>query len=116
MPNTPVQAAGEAMPSEMICDRVERLSYELSEALAEWNNGSFMGMIYPSGHPMGVHYKQVGASAVNRLATAAEAYQRCAREVDPTATEWWELRSPDDSLVQRFVLIGAREKMPEMPA
>ena len=36
---------------ELVCDRVERLAMELSEALDEWNGGRFMGMIYPASDP-----------------------------------------------------------------
>ncbi|WP_141682851.1 hypothetical protein [Agrobacterium tumefaciens] len=109
--NVETNSTAPAVEQEMICDRVERLAFELSEALAEWNHGAFMGMVHPSGHAMGVYFRQVGASPEARLAYAAEAYQKCARDVDPSATEWWELRTPDESLAQRFVLIGAREKM-----
>lgn len=93
---------------EPICDRVERLAYELSDALSEWNRGTFMGMIYPAGHPMDIHFRNVGATPASRLSLAGTAYKQCAREVDPSATEWWELRTPDETLRQRFVLIGSR--------
>ncbi|WP_395774040.1 hypothetical protein [Agrobacterium pusense] len=109
--NEATNSTAPAVGQELICDRVERLAFELSEALAEWNHGAFMGMVHPSGHAMGVYFRQVGASPEARLAYAAEAYQKCARDVDPSATEWWELRTPDESLAQRFVLIGAREQM-----
>ena len=34
---------------EMICDKVDRLARELSEALPHWANGQFMAMVYPDG-------------------------------------------------------------------
>lgn len=50
--------------TEPICDRVERLAMELSEALDEWNGGRFMGMIYPASDPRSVSLRPIRLTQV----------------------------------------------------
>lgn len=78
--NEATNTTAKASEQEMICDRVERLALELSEALAEWAGGRFMGMVYPSGHPASFHFRQCGADTETRLRFAKEAYERCLGE------------------------------------
>jgi|GEM_PF-6418405 len=108
MSNDIVPAAAEGMPNEAICDRIQRLSEELAEALAEWANGQFSAVIYPANHPSGIIFRNVGATPESRLTLASAAYQQCAREVDPTVTEWWSWSAADDDNPLRFGLYGSR--------
>lgn len=91
---------------EPICDRVQRLSEELAQALGEWAGGMFAAVVYPGDHPMGIHYRNVGATPLQRLEQAETAYKLAAKAVDPSATVWWAGRGVGNN-PHRFSLIGS---------
>jgi hypothetical protein len=56
-----VQTITTAMPmgQENICDHVDRLTRDLSEALPKWANGQFMAMVYPDGDARGYWFRSI---------------------------------------------------------
>jgi len=101
-----VATAEPATTQEAICDRVQRLSEELSQALDQWAGGMFAAVVYPGDHPMGIEYRNVGATPLQRLEQAETAYKLAAKSVDPSATVWWAGRGVGDN-PHRFSLIGS---------
>lgn len=95
-----------ASAQEPLCDRIQRLSDELAQSLDEWAGGMFAAIVYPGDHPMGIHYRNVGATPLQRLEQAETAYKLAAKAVDPSATVWWAGRGVGDN-PHRFSLIGS---------
>lgn len=58
MPNT-ITAAGEAMPTELPVDKVQRLAADLSKALVAWTGGSYMALVYPEGDNRGYWFRHI---------------------------------------------------------
>lgn len=92
----------------MICDRIERLSQELSVALAEYVNGQFIAIVHPAGHPQGFWFRSIGATPQRRLEYAAEQYRAAVAAIDPTITEWFSLNAIDDGSPARYGIFGMR--------
>lgn len=92
--------------ADLIGDRIERLSMELSDALNEWQAGSFMGMIYPASDPRSISFRQIGRTPEQRFRLAVEGMQQAYSLIDPTVTHWQTAEAMVDELRCRVMLTG----------
>ncbi|CAI2932470.1 hypothetical protein [Aminobacter niigataensis] len=101
----------EAVEPEHPWVKARRLARELSNALAQCDEGRSMAYIYPAsaGYHSNILFGDMGGSAEHRLEFHAKAYSMAARDIDPTATSLWMGRAVDDSNPQRFNVVVVRE-------
>ena len=110
-------ATAETAQQEPICDLIERLSSELSEALADhsrWKSipptgqkGSGFDLLLLKGG--GARLQEIAEMrAIDRLAMAAQNFKRTAMRIKPDVTEWLVGCAVDEEIdTGRFTLSGS---------
>lgn len=105
--------------SEQPWDKARRLANELSDTLDLCSDAKWMVHVMPASKGLGypVMFENLAARANHiesphaRMRKAAAEYKKAAMEIDPTCTEWWDVKAEDDTLQMRFMLSGTRKEV-----
>lgn len=103
--NEATNTTAPAVEQEMICDKVDRLARELSEALPQWVNGQFMAMVYPSGDIRGYWFRSLcrdeNGEKTDPVVKAVQDYRDgCARFNAINSAEW-PLHGGEDAVIEK---------------
>lgn len=81
-----------AQPVESLTDRIERLTHELSDAMAEYSNGQFKAVVGPDDDVVFQNRRE--KTAKERFDYHLAEFKRAAEELDPMIGNW-HLATPE---------------------
>ncbi|NSX91475.1 hypothetical protein [Agrobacterium tumefaciens] len=94
-----------AIEQEMICDKVDRLARELSEALPQWVNGQFMAMVYPAGDVRGYWFRSMtrdeNGEKTDPVIAAVQDYRDGCARFNAINSADWPLHGGEDAVIEK---------------
>ncbi|MEH3125542.1 hypothetical protein [Agrobacterium cavarae] len=103
--NEAIDTTAPAVEQEMICDKVDRLARELSEALPQWGSGQFMAMVYPEGDARGYWFRNVNAydrkGQPDPVINAIQAYRDGDKAFCSIKEEDWDSHGGQEAVIEK---------------
>lgn len=103
--NEETNTTASAVEQEMICDKVDRLARELSEALPQWANGQFMAMVYPAGDVRGYWFRSMtrdeNGEKTDPVVTAVQDYRDGCARFNAIDSDDWPLHGGEAAIIDK---------------
>lgn len=103
--NVATNTTAPAVEQELICDKVDRLARELSEALPQWFNGQFMAMVYPDGDVRGYWFRSLfrdeNGEKTDPVVKAVQDYRDGCARFNAINSADWPLHGGEDAVIEK---------------
>ncbi|WP_425963755.1 hypothetical protein [Rhizobium nepotum] len=103
--NVATNTTAPAAEQELICDKVDRLARELSEALPQWFNGQFMAMVYPAGDVRGYWFRSLfrdeNGEKTDPVVKAVQDYRDGCARFNAINSADWPLHGGEDAVIEK---------------